>query len=268
MEHVLLLGQAEVLDIADREIPAVVYPAPCHSKHSSENAMQWVQQVNKPHDKVNIGMAHGSLEGLSPDFDGRYFPMTEEQLEAANVDLWLLGHTHITYPERPERESKIFNPGAPEPDGFDCPHEGRAFLIDIDEHSKARQVEVLPTGICSFRKEQIEVAGTNDLEGLLQRIQGDESYRNSVFRLNVSGRVDQETQDRWSEVMQELRGLVLELQPNDGWLQRKLDAETIDQEFPEGSFPYRLLHRFKENGDEQELQTAYELLKKAQNDAD
>lgn len=265
-DHIILLDRSEVLDISDRGIEAVIYPAPCHSKHSSENAIGWVQDLDKDEDKVKIGMAHGSIEGLSPDFEGRYFPMTMHQLEAADVDLWLMGHTHITYPEKPERRNVVFNPGTPEPDGFDCPHEGRAFLIDIDNHSKEREVEVLSTGICSFKEETVALGSANDLDKLLSRVQHGETYRNSVFRLHVKGRVDQETLDRWQEVQQELRELVLECQPDDQKLQRELDAETIDQEFPEGSFPYRLLHSLQEEGDEQGLQTAYELLQKARND--
>jgi DNA repair protein SbcD/Mre11 len=150
-EHVIILDKKEPVFLSDYDLDAVVYPGPCHAKHSSENAVGWVREIPKDEKYTHIGIAHGSLEGVSPDFDQRYYPMTMNELKNSGVDIWLIGHTHITYPDKPGSRDIIFNPGTPEPDGFDCRHEGRAFLHTIDAQKKIT-TDVISTGSCRFIK--------------------------------------------------------------------------------------------------------------------
>ena len=77
-----------------------------------------MKDEEKDPDKIHIGIAHGSIEGVSPDFDQQYFPMTKRELNISGVDIWLMGHTHITWPKKPGKKDIVFNPGTPEPDGF------------------------------------------------------------------------------------------------------------------------------------------------------
>ncbi|MDZ7721067.1 MAG: metallophosphoesterase [Balneolaceae bacterium] len=99
--NVLVLDKKEPVDLSEYDLNAVVWPAPCHAKHSAENAVGWVKDEEKDPDKVHIGIAHGSIEGVSPDFNQQYFPMTVRELNSSGVDIWLMGHTHITFPEKP-----------------------------------------------------------------------------------------------------------------------------------------------------------------------
>jgi len=64
--------------------------------------------------------------------------MTRKELESTGLDLWLLGHTHLPWPENPDKNARILIPGTPEPDGFDCNHEGSAFIINIESSSKMK----------------------------------------------------------------------------------------------------------------------------------
>ena len=98
----LVLKDRRPYDLGPFELPCVLYPGVCCSKHSKENAIGWVPEATaeEDSDKVRVGIAHGSLAGLSPDFDGDYFPMTSEELKRSGVHVWLLGHTHIRYPDR------------------------------------------------------------------------------------------------------------------------------------------------------------------------
>ncbi len=59
--------------------------------------------------------------------------MTKAELHQAGLDIWLMGHTHIQYPEKPDTRDKVFYPATPEPDGFDCSHEGKALILELDE---------------------------------------------------------------------------------------------------------------------------------------
>ncbi|MEX1013936.1 MAG: metallophosphoesterase, partial [Candidatus Paceibacterota bacterium] len=72
-ENVLVLDEKKPVDLSEYDLNAVVWPAPCHAKHSAENAVGWVKEEEKDPDKIHIGIAHGSIEGVSPDFNQQYF---------------------------------------------------------------------------------------------------------------------------------------------------------------------------------------------------
>jgi DNA repair protein SbcD/Mre11 len=260
-EHVLILDKKEPLYLSDYNLDAVVYPGPCHAKHSSENAIGWVKEVPKDEKYIHIGIAHGSLEGISPDFDQRYFPMTMNELKNSGVDIWLMGHTHITYPEKPGSRDIIFNPGTPEPDGFDCRHEGRAFLHTIDEHKKIT-TEILSTGSFRFIAQSENIGSPQDVDKLINKYSQD-AWSKTVLSLFVSGQLDQDAYDEWQKEKNKLRNGVLELRLDDTGVRRKINPDVIRKEFVEGSFPEKLLSSFSED-EADELQMAYELIKEVQ----
>ena len=77
----------------------MVYPAFCQSKHSRENNLDWIKEAEISRQGViNIGIAHGAIQGVTPDLKQEYFLMTEKELESIPMDVWLIGHTHIPYP--------------------------------------------------------------------------------------------------------------------------------------------------------------------------
>jgi len=257
-DHVLVLDEKEPVDLSEFDLKAVVYPAPCHAKHSTENTTGWIKSADIDPEKLNIGIAHGSIEGVSPDFDQRYFPMTMRELNNAGVDIWLMGHTHITWPDKPGKKDMVFNPGTPEPDGFDCRHEGRAFLHTIDD-KKTIKTEILSTGSYRFRKIEKSLNHEKDLENILKEFEK-ETYSNSVVKLSVSGVLEPELYESWKEQRQKIRDSVLELKLDDSNLRRKVTEDQIRKEFAEGSFPEQLLSSFSEK-EEDELQLAYELIR-------
>ncbi|MFO7848347.1 MAG: metallophosphoesterase [Spirochaetia bacterium] len=263
-DHILLLQEAEPVSLETFGIDATVYPGPCRAKHSAENGIRWIKEVEKNREFIHIGIAHGSIEGVSPDFEQRYYPMTLEELKDAGVDIWLLGHTHITWPENPDRRDFVFNPGTPEPDGFACRHPGRAFCISIDEN-KEISAEILNCGLYRFRQRREKLYTKEDIQKLEASLEEDE-FRRVVLKLTVEGRLEPEVYEYWKERIPELRKAVLELKLDDGKLLRSITIEQISKEFPKDSLPEKLLSRFAEAGDSQALQRAYELIRRAQED--
>lgn len=261
-EHVLVLDQKEPLQLSAFESEVVVYPAPCHSKHSAEHAIGWVTATPKDEDAIHIGIAHGSIEGVSPDFDGRYFPMTVQELEQAGVDRWLMGHTHITWPDPPGKRDMIFNPGTPEPDGFSCTHEGRAFLHRLANQGN-HKTEIISTGQYRFKRVTALISTLNDVEKLTGKF-NDEVWAKCVLQLTVSGKVEADVLEQWQEARQEIRNSVLELRLDDTDVRLKVGEEQIKQTFAEGTFPEQLLSSFIKDDAEEELQMAYELMKEVQ----
>ena len=103
-DRVLVLDGARPYPLAHYDLDACLYPGPCRSLHSAANAVGWVKAAGRhPDSRHHVGVAHGSLAGVSPDLDQSYYPMREAELVGAGLDLWVLGHTHLRYPERPGR---------------------------------------------------------------------------------------------------------------------------------------------------------------------
>ncbi|MGZ3694970.1 MAG: metallophosphoesterase family protein, partial [Bdellovibrionota bacterium] len=114
-DRVLVLTECRSYSLAAYDIDATLYAAPCQNKHSKTNAVGWVKAAPKGEARFHIGLAHGSFEGLTPDTEGEYFPMTREDLLPCGLDLWLMGHIHIQFPLKPGSSDKIFYPATPEP---------------------------------------------------------------------------------------------------------------------------------------------------------
>ncbi len=94
----LFLRDGRPYPLVDYGHNATLFPGVCTSRHSAENAIRWVKQAAEPAGLVlKIGIAHGSLDGVSPDFNGSYYPMTRQELQDAGVNVRLLGHTHIRW---------------------------------------------------------------------------------------------------------------------------------------------------------------------------
>jgi DNA repair exonuclease SbcCD nuclease subunit len=261
-EHVLVLDRKEPLELSVFEPKVVVYPATCHAKHSADHAIGWVNEIEKAKDALHVGVAHGSIEGVSPDFDQRYFPMSIHELEQSGTDLWLMGHTHITWPEQPDKRDMIFNPGTPEPDGFSCNHEGRAFMHSVGE-GKDITTEIISTGTYRFVQKSEQVSSTKDVQDLVEQFSED-SWQQAVVELEVSGKLEEEAFEAWQESRSQIRDSVLELRLDDTDVRRRVTSEQIQKEFSEGSFPEQLLSSFSEDEEEEELQMAYELIKEVQ----
>ncbi len=239
------------------------YPAPCNAKTSKENNLGWIKATEKhSNSNIHIGVAHGSVEGISHDPDKKYFHMTRQELESSLPDAWLLGHTHKPYPEA-QALGKIFFSGTPEPDGFDCTHRGTARTIDIDEHGTIKSEIINNTGKYFFiENENVHINNVSEIEGLIKKFTKEE-YKNAFLRLNIIGALPAEHYDKKHEIRQKIENNVLHLELFDNQLTRMISKEIIKEEFTRGSFPYTLLMELENKHDNEALQIAYELIGEA-----
>lgn len=263
-EGTILLAEPSPRDLREHGIDAVVYPAPCTAKHSSDHALGWVAECPKDEGaQHHIGVAHGSLSGVSPDFEGDYYPMTQADLDAAGVDLWLMGHTHVRYPADPRgSEARILFSGTPEPDGFDCSHAGSAWLIELGD-DKTVAFESVATGEYRFLTHTQALSGTADVEHLREWFQARRPDRDLV-KLTVTGRVPREIHEARRELDDDFGQQVLHLETDWTGLLLAITEADIDREFMAGSFPHRLLTTLAQEADDPlVLQTAYDLIREA-----
>ncbi|MBN1838091.1 MAG: DNA repair exonuclease [Spirochaetales bacterium] len=263
-DRVMILDRPEPVDLTAYGLPVLLYPAPCASKHGKENNIGWIRRdsgVAPDSELLHLGIAHGSIEGLSPDAQGEYFPMKRSELERAGLDLWIVGHTHRQHPQEESSREWLLVPGTPEPDGFDCPHEGAAWLLEISADRQVRRKRLV-TGRYRFRREQLEIDETTSPAQALARFATPE-FQNTLLRLELKGRLSRERIEELRRVMSTLRAHLPWLAVDESALGEMITARTIAQEFPEGSFSARLLNRLLEAQEEEALQAAYDLLLEA-----
>lgn len=258
-DRVKVLDRPEVTQLP--ELDACFYPAPCQQRHSKDPVMGWIARADRPEGmRFHVGLAHGSFEGLSPDLAGEHFPMKREALLACGLDLWLMGHIHLQYPQSPGTLDRIYYPGTPEPDGFDCRHEGTAWIIELDD-DKTPHAKRVSTGNFRFLREELKIGSWEELESRLTRYQ-DPAYQKVLMELKVSGILPRKEFERIPSELRKLMGQFLSLGTDYEDLEVRLTAEEIRSEFPEGSFALQLLTQLSQNPDDHDaLQLAYQLIR-------
>ena len=257
-DNVLVLEERRMYPLEHYGLDINLYACPCNSKHSSENAVGWIKEEEKDSQVTyHIGIAHGSLDGFSPDFDKKYYPMTVQELKKCGLDLWLLGHTHTQYPVKPGVSDNIFFPGTPEPDGFDCQHDGKAWFIETDDKKKIHPV-LLPTGTFRFLHEEVKVNSAKDIKRLERRFSSDD-YKQTLLKLKISGSLPNDEYKNMSELRKILNSQLFYLSLNEDGLTEKITIDIINQEYSEGSFPHKMLSELAH--DPESLQIAYDIMR-------
>jgi len=257
-ELVLLTGQ-KPYDLSDYGLDVVLYPAPCDGKHSAENRLGWMSDLTEqPAGKWKVGVAHGTVKGISPDFNDQYFPMDEAELVALGLDHWCLGHTHVPYPSINEtgKQAFIFS-GTPEPDGFDCRHGGSAWLTEFDESGNTLSRQ-LSTGQFRFVDLEITVGDGADLRAIAKKLATEGGK--TLVKLKLIGTLPEADYNGRGQALKLLEEKVLYLEPDESELALEINASVIDGKYPQGSFPHRLLKRLSEAGEPDAVQTAYRLV--------
>ncbi len=259
-DNVVLLFETRPYSLQEQGLDVVLYPAPCHTKHSSENRLGWIFELpEKPAASWHFGLAHGSLQGYSPDFFQNYFPMREEELGSAGLHFWFLGHTHVRIPAGDQISSGFFACcGTPEPDGFDCRHGGSAWLFHFEDGGSV-EGRALNTGLYSFRDLHKHVSTAEEIEELARELS--RQGKSTLARLKLKGTLPREDFESRHEWREGLREKLFYLEWDDTELQMEISRETIAELFQENSFPYLLLNRLAETGEQKALQLAYTLIK-------
>jgi DNA repair protein SbcD/Mre11 len=256
----LLLKECRVYPLAEYGLEGVeLHAAPCRDKHSSTHALGWMAGQPRPDGTLRIGLAHGSLEGLSFDREGCYYPMTRKDLEAARLDLWLLGHVHAPFPAQADAASRVFYPGTPEPDGFDCAHEGRAWLLDLSEGGALR-AEAVSCGSYRFEHARLELRALEDLRTYARRTPEAEARR-TLLKLHLSGRLPSAEYAELAAAVRELEKGFLHVKPYLDGVGVRIAPEDIEREYVRDSFGHRLLSELALREEDREaLQIAHDLL--------
>lgn len=241
---------------------------------------------------VKIGVAHGALEGLSYDKERKYYYMTTKQLEQCDMDLWLLGHTHVPYPNEKAEEKidghTIFNAGTHQQTDLSDGSQGSVFLIEIEteenhlpedekveadekerrtEQEKDQQekkniqiyAKKILTGVIHFEKREIVLHHGEHLQEQIEQCIKEMDWEQTTLRLSISGTALQEDYEQRFAIYDIYEKKFLKLEIQDASLKPEITKEQIKRETIEHSTEYELLMKYL---DEPELlNLAFDLVK-------
>jgi DNA repair exonuclease SbcCD nuclease subunit len=257
-DRVLVLRECKPYPLRAFDLDATIYAAPCQSKHSKSHSVGWISSAQKVQTRFHIGIAHGSFEGLTPDTEGEYFPMTKQDLLPLGLDLWLMGHIHVQFPVRVGESDRIFYPATPEPDGFDCRHEGKAWMLEVGE-DKRITASSISTGAHRFMHQSVKIGSVSELAALAV---DENEAKKTLIKFVITGSLPREELDQVGPALQKLREKYLHFQADHSGLTVALAPADIDREFLRDSFPHGLLTALAQRPEDREaLQAAYELLR-------
>ena len=240
-----ILDQCGVYSIGD----VIFYACPCNDRYSDHNQLAWLKdnQTRDPK-KLNIGIAHGAIEGLSFDNAGKYYFMEMRELEGLGMDLWLIGHTHIPYPTGDTvRGQRIFNAGTHQQTDISDNSEGSVFVIDIDDNKNVKARRIRTGTIAFICKELILVHGKSLQEALEKIVNSLDDPKHTTLRLIISGIAPAEEYTNRAKIYDSISKNVLFFDPKDFDLQPEFTAEMIDMETAEGTPENALLKGYLNN---------------------
>ncbi len=224
---------------------AVFYPCICHDRYSEGNALLWLKEFkDRNEEKVNIGIAHGALEGLSFDREKKYYYMTREELTACSMDLWLLGHSHVPYPNTETIYGEgVFNAGTHQQTDMADRSPGSAFIITVDD-DKQISAKMVMTGVLHFRRLSIVIGRTDTLTDKIERaisgINGDEYS----LRIDISGYASPEDFEQRQAIYDFFSSRFISFEVTDDGLKKQITPKMIDAETIEGTLENRLLKKY------------------------
>lgn len=240
-----ILDQCEAYNMGN----IMFYACPCNDRYSDHNQLTWLKNnLALDPKKINIGIAHGAIEGLSFDNAGKYYFMEMRELEELGMDLWLLGHTHIPYPaDDIIRGQRIFNAGTHQQTDISDNSKGSVFVIDIDDHKNVTARKICTGTIAFIRKELILVHGKSLQEALEEIVNSLDDPKHTTLRLIISGFASAEEYENREKIYDRISKDILFFDPKDFDLQPEFTAEMIDAETAEGTPENALLKGYLKN---------------------
>lgn len=268
-ENIVLLSSFEPYELQVGDDEVVVYPAFCHVDTAPENNLGWIKNLEIPQDEVyRIGIAHGAVEGETIDSEGVYFQMSRRELDAIPVDVWLIGHTHVMFPNNLTtdycKSGKIFNAGTHVQTDVHNNTEGNAFIIEIEKDLKGEpliRAKRFVSGNVRFKRFEIHVkaegTGAELRDSIINAISKVDD--NTSVSMIISGTVSREEYRNKEMIYQECLERFFEYaHPDDGNLIESISEDFIRREFSELTFPAKLLLKLVD--EPKKAQMAYDLL--------
>lgn len=285
--HMIVLNEFRKISLGEiNGNEVVIYPSYCQSEHSDTNNLDWIKNEEIETDNiVNIGLAHGTIEGLSCDNEGVYFKMPKKELEEIPVDVWFIGHAHVPYPkniyeDKLTKNEKIYNAGTHQQTDIGNSSEGYGFIVEIEKNGDNATISAKKwkSGIISFHDVTVKtIAESNHalrdaLQAKIAEICETHDLSKCVVRFTFKGTAKPDEYENKDDIYQELtKDIMFCYQPDWYDYSEEITSKKIKEEFSENSIVAQFLNSFingkGSDADENnaELNLAYQLINSIKN---
>jgi hypothetical protein len=131
-------------------------------------------------------------------------------------------------------------------------------MLEVQENGRIRS-ESLSTGTYRFLRQEYALESAEDVVHFNRVLPVAEGEK-TLLRLKINGRLDPENLLEARRLLCETEASLFFTQIDDSGLLERISEQTVEAEFSQGSFPYRLLKQLIAEEDFEALQTAYALL--------
>jgi len=140
----------------------------------------------------NILLIHGTMDMNAAIDNGRYNPVTSENLAGLGMNYIALGHFHNRIDNY--KGLNIYNPGSPEPLGFDEPGEHGVYIGKLDHIGKV-SIEFRPICKRNYKVIDIDAEGCTTIEQLCSQIADTTAQHdpgNNLLTVKLRGYIDRD----------------------------------------------------------------------------
>lgn len=184
------------------ELPGgTLYPCPLTEKHSMADPTAWIKPTE--HERIRIGIAHGTVEGVPVDEPD--YPIPRDAANQRGLDYLALGHWHSTstYLD-PEGAERMAYSGTHEPSKFGERDSGNILKIEIDAPGSAPKIERVHVGVLSWMVIEHEISAAGDFKALRDQFDALPSPGATLLDIRITGLIhaaDQAELDRIREIV-------------------------------------------------------------------
>lgn len=208
---------------------------------------------------INILMTHTSLDINTSN--NQYNPLTSEALSHSGMDYIATGHFHNVYFEYGPNKN-IYNPGSPEPLGFDEQGEHYIFEGDIykDEIKCTREINKVNVSIRHYKSVDVNINGSSLTEDAYKcMINSLTAYdnENGLFNFRLSGSLERDSDIDSDRLVDMINKHVYYAKI------RSIDAYFIDEECYREGLPAEYKKIIQKKLDNAETKREQDVLKKA-----
>ena len=182
-----VISEESPITIAD----AIIYPCPLKAKHSTSNPAAWIQ--NDPDDKIRIGLAHGTVEGILQDEPD--YPIPRNTPERAGLDYVALGHWHsFARYSSADGSVRMAYSGTHETTKFGERDSGNVLVVEIESRGKAPKIKPVRTGGLDWVTVSEELVGSGDMTRVKEKIESTQKSDKTLIQMKLSGILNMDEQ--------------------------------------------------------------------------
>lgn len=256
---VLTESQIENFNIDDQQIQ--FFACPCRSKTSKDHAIGWVVDEPRIKGAINIGVAHGNVDDLGLDNDDKFFNMSRNDLRAAKMHAWLLGHIHRPFPNQDGTDSPdLFMAGSHSPHSVRNCHSGSAWFIELNKDGIQRY-ETIHSSDITFKRIEHIFCPEKGLDNLKSQVSALVPQK-TVLDLKLQGTLKNEDFNDLALFLKkiEIEGCFINVRINRTDVMQELSLAQIEQRFSGNSFAHKLMLDLLRSGNPNDAKVALKII--------